>query len=46
MTKADSALSEQMERHMNRRYEATLSVKPDEAYAMALQKQEILKFNK
>lgn len=40
----DCILSEEMEMHIDRRYEATQSVKPDEALAMALQKQEIARF--
>ena len=42
--RGDSDLSKQLEMHINRRFEATQSVKPDEAFAMALQKQEIAKF--
>lgn len=41
---SDSDLSEQMEMHMDKRFEATQSVKPDEAYAIALQKHEIARF--
>lgn len=44
MQHSDSDLSEQMEMHIDKRFEATQSVKPDEAFAMALQKQEIAKF--
>ena len=44
MKRADSDLSEQMEMHIDQRFEATQSLKPDEAFAMVLQKQEIAKF--
>lgn len=44
MTRSDSNLSEELECHMDRRLEATLSLKPDEAFALALQKQEIARF--
>lgn len=42
--RAEAHLSDQMDTHINKRFEATQSVKPDEAFAMALQKQEIAKF--
>jgi hypothetical protein len=42
--KANSALSEQMEKNITRRFEATQSVKPEEAFVLALQQQEIAKF--
>ena len=44
MKRADSDLSEQMEMHIDQRFEATQSLKADEAFAMVLQKQEIAKF--
>ena len=44
MKRSNSDLSEQLQMHMDERIEATQSVKPDEAYAMALQKQEIARF--
>ena len=44
MRRSDSDLSEQMDMLIDKRFEGTQSVKPDEAYAMALQKQEIAKF--
>lgn len=44
MKRSDSDLSEQMDMHIDKRFEATQSVKPDEAFAMALQKQEIAKY--
>ncbi len=44
MKRTDSDLSEQMDMVIEKRFEATQSLKPDEAFAMALQKQEIARF--
>lgn len=44
MKRSDSDLSRQMDKVIDERFEATQSVKPDEALAMALQKQEIARF--
>ena len=41
---SDSDLSRRMERHIDRRFDCTQSLKPDEAFAIGLQKQEIAKF--
>ncbi len=41
---SDSDLSKEMERHIERKFEASESLKLDEAFAMGLQKQEIVKF--
>jgi len=39
--RCDSSLSRQIEEHIDRRLEMTLSLNADEAFALALQKQEI-----
>ncbi len=44
MKRSGSDLSEQMEMVIDKRLDATESVKADEAFAIALQKQEIARF--
>ena len=41
---SDSNLSEELEGHMDRRLEDSLTLMPDEAFALALQQQEIARF--
>ena len=41
---SDCELTERMEVHIDRRFEASQSLKPDEAFAIALQKREIAKY--